>query len=195
MKGNLTKERIIRQALTLFNRFGIKGTSISDLMAATDLEKGGIYRHFANKEEILEHSIRHYISLIEERLSIALDGITSPYKRLCKIIHTFVSIADHPVTPGGCFIMNIAVDTDFDGTGPHPLVVASFKRWERLFVREIQRGIEIGEFRGEFDAKDFAALAICSIEGSIVLAGVYPRMQSQHIISHHLTHHIESYLL
>ena len=35
------------------NRRGYEGTSISDLMEATRLKKGGIYRHFTDKEQLV----------------------------------------------------------------------------------------------------------------------------------------------
>ena len=51
-KGQLTRQRIIAQAAPLFNQRGYEGCSINDVMAATGLEKGGIYRHFESKEEL-----------------------------------------------------------------------------------------------------------------------------------------------
>lgn len=193
MKGNITKQRIVSQSLALFNKFGVRGTSISDLMAATKLEKGGIYRHFESKDQILESALRFYIASVESRLAKATEGLTSPRKRLIEIVKSFASIAENPVVPGGCFIMNIAVDTDHEENGPHPLVVLSFKRWERLFVSEIQNGIKQGEFRDDVDAKSFAAIAICSIEGSIVLASTYPGLKSSQVIVRHLLGLIASF--
>ena len=51
-KGERTRQEIVRNAAPLFNTKGYEGTSLSDLMAATGLQKGGIYRHFASKEEL-----------------------------------------------------------------------------------------------------------------------------------------------
>ena len=52
-KGERTREEIIQQAAVVFNRQGFAGASISDIMRETGLEKGGIYNHFASKEDIL----------------------------------------------------------------------------------------------------------------------------------------------
>jgi AcrR family transcriptional regulator len=193
MKGSQTKLRIVENGMALFNKYGIHGTSISDLMRASELEKGGIYRHFASKEQILEESLHLYTANIEKRLTKATLGTNTARERLDAIIKSFVSIAIDPIVPGGCFIMNMAVDSDFDDSGPLPQVITSFKRWERLFVSEIQKGIKQGEFKIDTDAKNFAALAICSIEGSILLAGVYPKMQSSEIVSRHLMGLLDSY--
>lgn len=193
MKGKVTKERIINQSLALFNKFGYKGTSISDLMNASNLEKGGIYRHFESKDQILEDALQLYLSRIESRLRKATEGIHSPKERLKEIIKSFVRISEYPIVPGGCFIMNMAVDTDHQESGPHPLVVLSFKKWEKLFISEINNGIKAGEFRNNIDAKSFAAIAICSIEGSIVLSSSYPGLKSSRAIENHLLDLIEKF--
>jgi TetR/AcrR family transcriptional repressor of nem operon len=45
-KGEQTRHEIIRKAAPIFNQKGYEGAALSDLMEATGLEKGGIYRHF-----------------------------------------------------------------------------------------------------------------------------------------------------
>ena len=51
-KGKTTRERIVTEAANLFNQRGFEGSSMSDVMAVTGLEKGGIYRHLSSKEEL-----------------------------------------------------------------------------------------------------------------------------------------------
>ncbi len=51
-KGEATRQRIIALAAPLFNQHGYNGCSLNDIMEATGLEKGGIYRHFESKEEL-----------------------------------------------------------------------------------------------------------------------------------------------
>ena len=51
-KGEQTRRRIVEAAAPVFNKRGYEGASLSELMAATGLKKGGIYRHFASKEEL-----------------------------------------------------------------------------------------------------------------------------------------------
>ena len=51
-KGELTRRKIIEAAAPIFNRYGYEGSSLNALMEATGLKKGGIYRHFASKEEL-----------------------------------------------------------------------------------------------------------------------------------------------
>jgi AcrR family transcriptional regulator len=51
-KGEETKAKILHQAAELFNQQGYAGSSISDIMRVTGLQKGGIYNHFSSKDEL-----------------------------------------------------------------------------------------------------------------------------------------------
>jgi len=51
-KGEQTRQEIIRKAAPIFNQRGYDGAALSDLMKATGLEKGGIYRHFDSKQQL-----------------------------------------------------------------------------------------------------------------------------------------------
>ena len=51
-KGEQTRERILARSAQLFNRQGYSGSSLSDIMRETGLEKGGIYNHFSSKEQL-----------------------------------------------------------------------------------------------------------------------------------------------
>jgi hypothetical protein len=43
---------IARKGAPLFNQKRCAGTPLADLMAATGLQKDGIYRHFSSKQEL-----------------------------------------------------------------------------------------------------------------------------------------------
>jgi AcrR family transcriptional regulator len=51
-KGERTLRKILEKVAPIFNKHGYEGSSLTDVMAATGLRKGGIYRHFASKEEL-----------------------------------------------------------------------------------------------------------------------------------------------
>jgi TetR/AcrR family transcriptional repressor of nem operon len=51
-KGAQTRQKIIEKSLQLFSVKGYFNTSISDILQATGLTKGGLYGHFQSKEDI-----------------------------------------------------------------------------------------------------------------------------------------------
>ena len=81
-KGARTREQIVERAAALFNQHGYHGASISDVMAATGLEKGGIYRHFSSKEELALAAFAYATDKMKERFTSALAGKESSLERL-----------------------------------------------------------------------------------------------------------------
>ena len=68
MKKKSTKEKIQDRSLTLFAKQGFKETSVRDIAKAVDIQVGGLYNHFKNKDEILE-------SLVGELMESAIVTI------------------------------------------------------------------------------------------------------------------------
>ena len=52
-KGERTRKEILDVAKKLFSERGYKDVSMQDICNVTGLSKGGLYRHFGSKAEIL----------------------------------------------------------------------------------------------------------------------------------------------
>jgi TetR/AcrR family transcriptional regulator, transcriptional repressor for nem operon len=73
-KGETTKLDIIQRAAPIFNQHGYSGASISDIMRATGLQKGGIYNHFETKEQLAIESFHYAVRVSCQRYADALKG-------------------------------------------------------------------------------------------------------------------------
>src|SRR5579871_588701 len=109
-KGENTRKRIVAKAAPLFNQKGLEGTSMSELMAATGLEKGGIYRHFPSKEAVAVEAFDYAWGLAVETRMHDLDVIPNSVDKLKEYVSNFVERRS-PV-PGGCPLLNAAIDYD-----------------------------------------------------------------------------------
>src|ERR1700756_383274 len=107
-KGEVTRQKIIEQAAPLFNRLGYAGCSMQDIMAATGLEKGGLYRHFSSKEELAEEAFCYSLARVTEARWGGIDQVEGSVEKLRFLIRRFVDI--HSIFPGGCPVMNTAID-------------------------------------------------------------------------------------
>jgi TetR/AcrR family transcriptional repressor of nem operon len=109
-KGEQTRQEIIRKAAPIFNQRGYDGAALSDLMRATGLEKGGIYRHFSSKEELAAEAFDYaWQEALGARIH-DLDTISNTIDRLKQLVANFVE--RRGIIPGGCPLLNTAVDTD-----------------------------------------------------------------------------------
>ncbi|GAA5315231.1 MAG: atu genes transcriptional repressor AtuR [Candidatus Pelagadaptatus aseana] len=72
---NSAKGRLLQQARLLFRQKGFEKTTVRDIAAATGIQSGSIFHHFANKEEILrcvmEETICFSLAHLQEQLKQA----------------------------------------------------------------------------------------------------------------------------
>ena len=62
-----TKDRITEAALRLFSEKGYLGASLSDIAKQVGISKAALYKHFASKQEILDHIVARMDELDTER--------------------------------------------------------------------------------------------------------------------------------
>ncbi len=110
-KGEQTRRGIVQKAAPLFNQKGFEGTSLSDLMRATGLKKGGIYRHFSSKEDLASEAFDYSWEKARSGRLGGVEALADSVDRLKKMIDNFVDVRAGLV-PGGCPLMNTAVEAD-----------------------------------------------------------------------------------
>ncbi|MCP9748240.1 TetR/AcrR family transcriptional regulator, partial [Lacihabitans sp. CS3-21] len=67
-KSDITRQTIIEKSAPIFNTKGYSATSMSDILAATGLTKGGVYGNFESKDQIAIEAFEHSISKLQEAL-------------------------------------------------------------------------------------------------------------------------------
>lgn len=167
-KGDLTRQRIIERAAPLLNQRGFSGCSMHDIMKATGLEKGGIYRHFSSKEELAREAFLYALDRAVKTRTGGLEHLTSALAQLKSLIQRFVE-APSPI-PGGCPLLNTAVDADDGNPALHKLARKAFADWQRRLSAVVERGIASGEIRQGVSPSQIADTMIAALEGALVLS-------------------------
>ncbi|HEX6746734.1 MAG TPA: TetR/AcrR family transcriptional regulator [Longimicrobium sp.] len=171
--GDETREKIIRQAAALFNTQGFAGASMGDIMAATGLQKGGIYRHFESKEQLALESFDYAVRVMTDRFRDALDGKRHALERLHAIISVFIRTATDPPVPGGCPVMNAGIENDDGNPVLRERARSAMDGLRGLVVRVTRGGIERGEVRPDVDPDALASVLISTLEGAVMLSKLY----------------------
>jgi TetR/AcrR family transcriptional repressor of nem operon len=176
-KGERTRARIVATAAPLFNQRGYVGASMADLMAATGLEKGGIYRHFESKDALALAAFDYAAERHRERIFSYIDAHTSAVARLSALGDAIASIVEHPVVKGGCPLLNTAVESD-DAKGASYAELrkrarAGMKRLVGYARQIIEQGIASGELQPTIDATQEAEMMIATMEGALMLTKLF----------------------
>jgi len=167
-KGEATRQRIIAEAAPIFNQRGFDGCSMQDLMTATGLEKGGLYRHFANKEELAAEAFRYALAQNVKVRTEHLDEIPNSIDKLRKAVHLFVELPS--AIPGGCPLMNTAIDADDGNQALRDLARKGIQDWRTRLTRIIETGIKAGEIRRSTDPSHIANTLIATLEGALMIS-------------------------
>ena len=147
-KGQETRQRIIAEAAAIFNQRGYEGCSIQAIMEATGLEKGGIYRHFESKEELAAEAFDYAWNFASSKRRQNLDAIPNHADRLKQHIANFVTRTG---LPGGCPLLNTAVDSDNGNPVLRDRVRKALRNWQAMLRAILEDGIQAGAIRATFE--------------------------------------------
>lgn len=166
-KSVRTRKMIIEKSAPLFNRNGFSGTSMSDILKATGLTKGGVYGNFSGKEELalqaFEWNKSKLFDALHDRVSKkrdALEKLRTFFKAHGLVILEF---------PGGCPILNAAIDSDSTYPELKARVREAMEVWVDYLQRVIRIGMQKGEVRQGVDAERIARNLVSMLEGAVFM--------------------------
>ncbi len=167
-KGEQTRQQILEKAAPLFNQRGFEGCSMADVMAATGLEKGGLYRHFSSKEELAEEAFRYAVATSLRIKTQPPQPGASAWQTLRGMIAHFVEAKSG--LPGGCPLMNTAIDADDGNESLRRLAREAFDAWRSRLMAVIEQARESREIKRSTDATWLADTIISTLEGALMLS-------------------------
>ena len=191
-KGQETREMILAQAAQLFSQKGYFGSSMSDIVSVTGMEKGGIYNHFKGKEALALEAFDYSVGLISRRLEVALAPHRNAADRLLAIVGVFRSIATNPPLIGGCPVLNTAIEADDAQPALRERSKVAMDEWRALVERIVTKGITRNEIRRDVDPDTLATLLISMLEGAVMMSKLYRDPIHMYRAVDHLTHYIET---
>jgi TetR/AcrR family transcriptional repressor of nem operon len=190
-KGEQTRQEIIRKAAPIFNQRGYEGAALSELMEATGLEKGGIYRHFDSKQQLASEAFDY---AWERAINARLEGteeIANSVDRLQQIVRNFRDCREGLV-PGGCPLLNTAIDSD-DGNLPlRNQARGALNKWLARLTAIAAQGQKRAEIRRQVDSAKLATLIVSTLEGSLMLSRLQRTDEPLEVACRYLDNYLET---
>lgn len=191
-KGERTRRRIVEKAAGVFNTKGYFGSSMNDLVREIGLEKGGIYNHFASKEELALEAFDYAVGSVRERFRVALEGKEGALERLFAVVDVLGELAEDPPVAGGCPILNTAVESDDAHAKLKERAREAMSGWLRLIGGIIKEGVRTGELEPDTDPRKTASVIVATLEGAIMLSRLYEDPVYMKRSADHLKEHLGS---
>jgi TetR/AcrR family transcriptional repressor of nem operon len=170
-KGERTREFIIEKAAAILNKKGMAGTAINDIMEATNLTKGGIYRNFESKDEICAAAFHYLSGKLSSRINEAMNAKEGAESKLFALLDFYVE-SSTLLNGGGCPILNFGTEADDTNPMIKSKVAEAIKSFQNKIYRTISAGIEKNEFKSDIDAEEFSVKMFSMLEGAILTCKV-----------------------
>lgn len=192
-KAQRTRRHIIEKTAPLFNMNGFDGTSLADLCRVTGLTKGALYGNFEDKEELAAEAFKYTISKMRSYGSRSMRSQESYKQKLDALLIFFLKAVLNPPVPGGCPLLNTAVEADDHRTSMRKTVVKELEKSVNSMTKLLDRGKEAGEFRKDLDSREMAMMFFCSIEGAIMYSRVSGSAEAMAIVTKSIRSIMESF--
>jgi TetR/AcrR family transcriptional repressor of nem operon len=188
-KGERSRQKIVETAAVLFNQKGFTGCSMGDIVEASGLEKGTLYGHFSTKEELALLAFDYAWKDSSDKRLRNVDTVSNAVDKLKLHVDNYVST---PSFPGGCPLLNFAVDADDGNLALRTRVRKALKGWEDFLAKIVQDGQLAGEIYPEIEPYSVANLMISTLEGATVLGRINKRSSALDDAQRHLNQYLDT---
>ncbi|MBL4836386.1 MAG: TetR/AcrR family transcriptional regulator [Kordiimonadaceae bacterium] len=165
-------EIVLEKAMTLFWEKGYDGTSMSDLVQATNMAKPGIYATFGDKEQLYLKALAHYFECAGKELFHELAHSEQP---LYEAVKTFYEVIMHgvqqPDGPRGCLVLNTLVEFAHKAKAPNEIGKDINDLRTTAFATRLARAKAEGELKADTDIESLTHF----LSGQTLAIGVMGR--------------------
>jgi TetR/AcrR family transcriptional repressor of nem operon len=193
-KGDQTRTMIMRRSAPVFNRLGYFGASLSDIMAATGLEKGGIYNHFASKEALAEETFDYAVRVVGRAMLAAVRDRPPGLDQLEALLEYYVEYVLDPPVAGGCPLLNTAVESDDANLALRLRAQKGMQRLERFIGGMLSEAKARSQVRPGLDLRAATSFLIASLEGGVMLTRLYGDVAHMRAVVEQLKVYVEEYV-
>ena len=146
----------LEAAMDAFWLHGYETTSMADLVEATGVQKGSLYKAFGDKHSLFVHSLKRYMEKMEAELGPLVFGAPSA----TEAIRAWINFAQGTGTSGecrrGCMIVNTVSELVPHDPVIRRLLQDHMKKFMLTITELVRRGQASGEFRTDIDAESLA---------------------------------------
>lgn len=171
-KAEKTKQFIIEQSAPIFNTKGYAATSMSNILKATGLTKGGIYGNFENKDAIAVAAFEFAYNHLKQALFFKVSEHKTATGKLTAILQFYRNYSIKPHVAGGCPLMNTAIEADDNIPFLKQKAAAALKELLGSLEYIIQKGVNTGEFKASLNAAKESKIFYSIIEGGLMMSKV-----------------------
>ena len=158
-------EEVLTTALDVFWAHGYDATSMSDLMEATGLAKGSLYKGYGDKKSLFVRALDSYLLRANAGLSEAAASSESGREALEKIFSGVIGMSTRVGLRRGCFSVNSTIELAPHDADVRNRLRRNTRQKETAIAAAVRRGIVDGSLRRDLDPEVTASYVTTVMNG------------------------------
>jgi TetR/AcrR family transcriptional repressor of nem operon len=159
----------VERAMDVFWSCGYHGTSLPDLLEATELSRGSLYAAFGDKHGLFLRALDRYIDDALARLDVELDPRKSALAGVRICLAGYVDRTSGSAGKRGCLVVATAMELAAHDPEAEQRVRRFFRALETRLAEAMARARATGELADGVEPRTAARLLICLVEGMRVV--------------------------
>jgi TetR/AcrR family transcriptional repressor of nem operon len=151
---------------------GYHGTSLLDLLAATELSRGSLYAAFGDKHGIFLRALDRYIDQALRRLDQELSPSRNALAGLRACVDGYITRTDGAAGKRGCLVVATAMELAAHDREVADRIGRFFKAMEARLAAALVRAQDEGDVAADVDPGALAHMLVCLLEGLRVVRKV-----------------------
>ncbi|HEX4831644.1 MAG TPA: TetR family transcriptional regulator [Trebonia sp.] len=168
-RGAATRERIVAAAADLMYAGGAGATTLDDVRAAAGVSKSQLYRHFADKDALVQAVIALRGQQVLERETRRLGRLSS-LDGLARWRDAVVAASARQGGAHGCVLGSMASELADSDEQARARVAGLLRQWEALLAAGLGRMRDAGILRPDADPGRLAVGLMAALQGGYLLA-------------------------
>lgn len=168
-KGDKTKQFIKQQAKVLFADKGYKDVTMKDICEATELSRGGLYRHYNSTEQIFSEIISEFLDGQNDLFSESIEKGLPATEILNEILDRYKSEMSDTRNSLSMAIYEYFSSVEKEENLLSKQYILSYNSWSTL----IRYGISRGEFK-QVDIKGVFDIILFAYQGVRMYSRLMP---------------------
>jgi len=176
-KGEKTKEKILSIAESLILQKGFSATSIDEIIAASQITKGGFFYHFAGKNALALSLVQRYLvqddAFFQSLFDRADELSEDPLQQMLIFIKLLAeAMGDLPNGHPGCLVASFVYESMQFENDVLKLAAEGVIAWRKMFLLRLENIVAIYPPNMEVDLTEVADLLTSIIEGAIIVSRI-----------------------
>ncbi|RJP70737.1 MAG: TetR/AcrR family transcriptional regulator [Candidatus Abyssobacteria bacterium SURF_17] len=190
-KGKLTRDRIVWTAAELFRKNGFHNTSLSQILKAARLTKGGFYFHFRSKEELGDAVIEYMREFWIHNVLEEVEKEKGALKKIERMFEIMIKTHEGNVFHGCALLAVLTAEMMEVEQHFSERLRKIYANWKASIVEILGQGKREGLFKESVNPDSLALLIIGTLQGTTMMAHLDP----EHIDLSWLFRNLRSLLL